>query len=169
MVLGFVMYLVAIAFTINIANSLKKVDGKDAAIWNLFLGAVIILVVFLGIIQSWFGEGTFWWAAQVMLFGLTYLFLGINGVAGLDGRGVGWFCFFVAVYMPVPTYQVFLSGDIKLGVCYAVWAVLWLMFWVALGLQKGGAALGKAILALQFVVAVFTLYLPSIMIMNGWW
>jgi hypothetical protein len=163
------MYLVAIAFVINIANTYGKVADKDAGFWNLGMGLLILFIVLVGLVQSWYDDGTFWWASGILLFGLTYLYLGISKLANLDGRGLGWFCLFVVFYLPAPTWQVFQSGDVILGVIYIVWAILWLLFWIALGLQKGGTAVGKAILTLQWIVLIFTLFLPSILFMNGWW
>ena len=169
MVLGLVLFCVAIVFVINMANACQKVSDKDAGFYNLIIGLFTLFLVILGIIQKWFGDGTFWWAAQVLLFSLTYLFLGITKLAKLDGRGLGWFCLFVVCYLPVPTYQIFQSGDIFLGCIYVSWAFLWFLFWIAMGLQKGGAGLGKLILITMGILLVFTLYLPSILFLNGWW
>lgn len=169
MVLGLVMFCVAAVFIINMANAKNRVSDIEAGYWNLGFGIITLFLVCVGIIQQWNGDGTFWWAAQTLMFSLTYLFMGIVKLAKLDGRGMGWWCLFVTINIPYPAYQTFMSGDIRLGLIWVSWGVLWFMFFVLMGLQKGGEKLAKAIFIYEIPLLIFTLWLPGILFLNNMW
>jgi hypothetical protein len=63
-----------------------------------------------------------------------------NRYNGADGRGLGWFCLFVAITavpVSVQTLQAAAStSDIRFGLCCAAWVVLWLLFFIPLVMEK---------------------------------
>ena len=167
MVLGFCMFWIACVFVINTAAAFGKVDAKELGPWNLFIGSLILFVVLFGISTNVFGDVTFWWAAQVLLFAVTYIMLGINYLRGTDGRGVGWYCLFVAISVIVPAYQTFASGDMRLGAIWVAWGLLWLLFWPMMSLGKG--SWGLWVRWYQLFCLIFTLFIPGLMMLTGTW
>lgn len=167
MVLGFCMFWIAVAFVINTAMTFGKVDPKETGPWNLVIGCLIVFVVVLGLIKDMFAPVTFWWAAQVLLFGMTYLMLGIITITGKDGRGLGWYCLFVAVSVPFPAWQTFAAGDMRIGTIWVLWGLLWLLFWFIYALGK--LAWVKWVRWYMLFCLIFTLWLPGILMLCGLW
>lgn len=167
MVFGFVMFWVACIFVINTAAAFGRVDSKETGPWNIVVGSLVIFVVAVGVVKDLFNPVTFWWAAQVLLFGMTYLMLGINTVRGTDGRGLGWYCLFVALSVPFPAYQTFAVGDYRVGVIWVLWGILWFMFFIMLGLQK--TRIAKFVNWFQIFITIFTLWLPGVLMMMELW
>ncbi len=71
---------------------------------------------------------------QSLLFGFTYLWVAINSIWDLEGEGLGWYCLLVSV-VAVPTAYTALP-DMGLVVLWVMWASLWFMFFLLLGLGK---------------------------------
>jgi hypothetical protein len=161
------MFLVSIMFFLNTLSSYGKVDSKESTLWCLVLGSIMLFLVIWGIVTSLFAEQTFWWAAQAFLFALTYFMMGLNAVSGRDQRGLGWFCLFVAVIVPLLTYQAVLTGDMRMVAIWVAWGVTWFVFFLELGLGK--VAIDRWFRHVQWLVLVFTLIIPGLMILNGWW
>lgn len=167
MVLGFCMFWIGCVFVINTAMAFGKVDPKETGPWNLVIGSLIVFVVALGLIKDMFEPVTFWWAVQVLLFGMTYVMLGINTITNKDSRGLGWYCLFVAVTVPWPAWQTFAAGDWRLGMIWVLWGLLWLLFWPMMALGK--ASWGKWVRWYQLFVLIFTLWLPGLLMLTGNW
>jgi hypothetical protein len=81
---------------------------------------------------------------------------------------LGWFCFFVGITVIPITLQAFggaQSGwDVWFAVCWASWAVLWLLFWALLALKKPIAKMTGAICATQ---GVYTGWIPGYLLLTG--
>jgi hypothetical protein len=167
MALGFVMLWVTVLFIINTAVAFGKVDVKESGPWNIVLGGLLVFVVLNGVFHESFGEETFYWAAQVLLFAITYVMMGINIVKAFDSRGLGWYCLFVSITALVPCAQTFLAGDFVLGLIWAVWVSLWFLFFLLLALGKAG--LGAFLKWYQIFALVFSLWLPGLLLLNGVW
>ena len=140
-ILGMGLIFVGIVLFVNALWLLGKGDGKDVAILNFFVGALLfIMAMWWGIGQLWaLGEyeaGDAFTAAGTLLFSFTYLWIGANAIRGInDQRSFGWFCICVTI-TAIPTgYLVFADGDIGLAGLWWIWAVLWATFWVLLGLE----------------------------------
>jgi hypothetical protein len=76
-------------------------------------------------------------ASGLYLFGFTYLYVGIVNLAGLEPEGIGWFSLFVAggaVVYAVLSFTV--VRDPVFGVIWLSWSVLWLLFFLVLGLHR---------------------------------
>ncbi|HSK40834.1 MAG TPA: AmiS/UreI family transporter, partial [Arenibaculum sp.] len=89
------LYVGAVLF-INGLMLIGKVPGKSAAIINFFVGAMQVVFPTIIIAQSNGDPAVILGASGLYLFGFTYLYVGINLLAGLDGTGLGWFSAFVA-------------------------------------------------------------------------
>jgi hypothetical protein len=79
-------------------------------------------------------------AALTFLFTVTYLWVGINRLTLADGRGLGWFSFFVALTVLPKGIYVLINAqsvlDVWMGVNWLAWSGLWLMYFCSLALQR---------------------------------
>src|SRR3954447_14600695 len=77
----------------------------------------------------------------ILLFAFTYLWVALNTFLGVNGRAFGWYCLFVAITAVAACIYTFkdAAGDdanIWLGIDWALWSVLWFMFFLLLALQR---------------------------------
>ncbi|HEY0538273.1 MAG TPA: AmiS/UreI family transporter [Actinoallomurus sp.] len=130
------LYVGAVLF-INGLLLLGAVDARSAAPINLFVGALQVVTPTYLIFTANNDPMVILNASGLYLFGFTYLYVGINLLAGLDTTGVGWFSLFVAVAAvgyAWANWQLF--GDLPFAVIWLMWAFLWFMFFVVLGLKR---------------------------------
>jgi putative amide transporter protein len=90
------LYVGAVLF-INGLLLLGVVDGRAAAPINLFVGTLQVVTPTFLIFTANGDPRAILAASGLYLFGFTYLYVGINLLAGLDTNGVGWFSLFVAI------------------------------------------------------------------------
>ena len=119
---------------------LGKIEDRELAVIDFFVGGLGLFVCAHAAIK-----GDQYFAAQIFLFAFTYLWVALNRFLGVDGRGLGWFCLFVAISaMPIGIWQLFTSGGMLwptwLAINWISWAVLWFLFWVLLALQRKKSA-----------------------------
>ena len=86
-----------------------------------------------------------------------------------DGRGLGWFCLFVAITCVPVTIETFSAGastwDIWFGISWASWGVLWFLFYLILALGRGELTRGTGYLcSLQ---GIYTGWIPGYMLLSG--
>jgi len=172
------MFIVAAVFLVNIAYAFGKCARVENGCFNLIFGGILLFLILTGIVKEWNGPflseyptGALWWAAQVMLFAMTYVFLGLQRMKDFDGRVVGWWCLFVVINVPLPAYQTFMSGDFLLGLIWIIWGWLWLLFFVSMGLQKfTESKTFLRVTQVSMVIGFFlSLWIPSLYMLNGWW
>lgn len=129
------LYVGAVLF-INGLLLIGVVEGRSAAPINLFVGALQVVTPTYLIFTANGDPLVILGASGLYLFGFTYLYVGINLLAGLDTTGVGWFSLFVAVAALGYSYANFMIlGDRPFGVIWLYWAFLWALFFVVLGLK----------------------------------
>lgn len=167
MLLGFLMFFVGAVFIINGLSLLGRVDSKEAGGWNLAIAALMFSVVIYAVVKDAYGPATFWFAAQVLLFGFTYLFLGINSLAGYDSRGLGWYCLWVSLVTPYCAYQTFQAGDPRLGLIWLTWGALWFVFWIVLGLGK--ISILRPVAWAALLAGIFTAWIPGFLMLTSQW
>ena len=129
------LYVGAVLF-INGLLLIGVVDGRAAAPINLFVGALQVVTPTFLIFTANGDPRAILAASGLYLFGFTYLYGGINLLAGLDTTGVGWFSLFVAVVALGYSWANFaILGSAAFGVIWLYWAFLWALFFVLLGLK----------------------------------
>ncbi len=130
--LGCALVYVGFVLFINGLLLLGKLDGKHVAPMNIFTGVLI----FAGVMRTVFLQGqeivAYFYAMQSLLFAFTYLWVAANNIWDLDNQGLGWYCLLVAV-VAVPTAFTALP-DVGLFILWLMWAILWFMFFLLLGL-----------------------------------
>jgi len=178
MTLGIGLLYVGCVLFMNGVLRLSKVDGKSCAIMNFFTGGLLAVINAINIANVVFAGGldallidytSFYGMATNMLFGFTYLFVGCTNWFGLDGRPLGWYCFFVACNT-VPIFLISFAGgtpsDIVWGIIWVIWGLLWLAFWVNGVLGK----LSETFMgSFTWIAGVITCWIPGLLMVLGWW
>jgi putative amide transporter protein len=169
MLLGLLLFWVGAVLCLNGLWLLGKIDDREIPIINTFVGMLSLAVA----LYSAFGPGsnaaTIKAGALICLFSLTYLWVAWNQRSNADGRGLGWFCLFVAI----TTIPVFLQGFVTavstwnywFAICWLSWGVLWLMFFLLLAL--GRRSLTKAIGVTCVAQGIYTCWVPGYLLLSG--
>lgn len=131
------LYVGAVLF-INGLMLLGVIPGRSAGILNFFVGGMQVIFPTLIILQANGDQAIIYGAAGLYLFGFTYLYVGILQFTGISGEGLGWFSLFVSVCAAVIGVLNFteVGQDPVFGAIWLIWAVLWLLFFLVLGLGK---------------------------------
>lgn len=130
------LYVGAVLF-INGLMLIGVIPGKSAAILNFFVGTMQVIFPTIIILQANNDLSVIFGAAGLYLFGFTYLYVGVLQMTGISGEGLGWFSIFVtACALVIGILQFTLVADPVFGVIWFVWAVLWFLFFLILGLHK---------------------------------
>ena len=162
------LYVGAILF-LNGCMLLGWVEAKSAAPLNLFVGVLQVVTPTYLIFTANGDQTTILAASGLYLFGFTYLYVGINLLGGLDGTGLGFFSAFVAVCAVVFASLNFFGrfNDNAFGVIWLYWAFLWTLFFVLLGLNKGG--IGRYTGAVAAIQGWVTGAIPAALLLTGNW
>lgn len=168
MLLGLSLFYVGAVLILNGLWMLGRIADREITIINLFTGGLTLLIS----LKLALGEGadaaSIKAAALSLLFSFTYLWVAFNRLTGADGRGLGWFSLFVAITaIPVAIDSLRMASatwDWWLGLSWAAWAVLWLLFFVLLALQKPIARLTASVAISQ---GIFTGWLPGYLLLTG--
>ena len=168
MLLGLALFFVGSVLFLNGIWVMGHIEDREISVINVFIGTLTLLVALY-----WaFGPGadavSIKNAAFTLLFTFTYYWVAWNRWNGADGRGLGWFCFFVGVTVIPITLQTLAGAQDTLGywlaLCWGSWAVLWLMFWALLALNKPIAKVTGRLCAAQ---GVYTGWIPGYLLLTG--
>ena len=97
MLLGLSLFWVGAVLFLNGLWVLRKVGDQEIAVIDVFVGTLTLAVaVYLAFGPSSNAE-SIKGAAFLLLFTFTYYWVAWNRWNGADGRGLGWFCLFVAI------------------------------------------------------------------------
>ncbi len=144
------------------------VDGRAAAPLNFFVGGLQVITPTYLIFTANGDQNTILAASGLYLFGFTYLYVGFNLLADLDGTGLGWFSAFVACCALVYAGLNFgRFDDAAFGVIWLYWAILWTLFWIVLGLKREEWTRFTGLVAI--VAGVFTGAVPAFMLLTDVW
>ena len=171
------LYVGAVLFVNGLAL-VGWVKGTSMIPMNLFVGLLQVVTPLYLIFSAHGNQATIVGASGLFLFGFTYLYVAMNNAFNLDGTGLGWFCLFVVFAACVYSVWNFTHsaalgvglvggnnsvGDL-LGVLWATWAVLWLLFWFVLALGKTG--LTKFTGAWCAAQGIYTGLVPAVVLLN---
>jgi hypothetical protein len=147
---------------------LGRIGDREIAIINLFTGGLTLLVSLRLALGPDADAASIRGAAFSLLFSFTYLWVAYNRFSGTDGRGLGWFSLFVAITavpVAIDTLRAAASPrDWWLGLSWGAWAVLWLLFFLLLALQKPIARLTATVSIMQ---GALTAWLPGYLLLTG--
>ena len=142
MLIGLSLFWVGAVLFLNGLWVLDKVGDREIAVIDVFVGTLTLVVA----IYLAFGPGrtpaSIKGAAFLLLFTFTYYWVAWNRWNGADGRGLGWFCLFVAITCAPIAIQSFATAhtlwDYWLAFSWLSWGVLWFLFYLLLAAgQKG--------------------------------
>ncbi|MGD9514700.1 MULTISPECIES: AmiS/UreI family transporter [Mycolicibacterium] len=161
------LLLVGAVLFVNGLAFLGYVESRGAAVINIFVGVLQSASPFFLLTHAVSADDVLN-AAPVFLFGLTYLWTGINSLTGHDPTGMGWFCAWVAGMTVAFALVSFLRfDDPNQGIIWLNWGVLWAMFWLVLALGKD--QLSRVAGWMTVIMSVWTCTIPAILAMVGVW
>ncbi|BCI54777.1 transporter [Mycolicibacterium litorale] len=147
---------------------LGRISPQGATPLNFFVGALQVVTPTVLIVQSGGDPAVIFGASGLYLFGFTYLWVAVNNTTGWGGEGLGWFSLFVAFAAIGYAWHAFAKeADPAFGVIWLLWAVLWFLLFLLLGLDR--AALGPAVGVVAVVDGVVTAAVPAFLIVAGQW
>jgi hypothetical protein len=160
------MFVGAVLF-VNGLLLLGKIDPKGAGAFNLFVGALQTVIPFY-LIATAKSTNDILLDSGIFLFGFTYLYVGINNLAGLAPTGLGWYSAWVAIMAAAfGITNIVKFHDPTTGLLWLQWSVLWALFWVvlALGIERLTPLTGWLTLILSFT----TCTIPGYLLLLGEW
>jgi putative amide transporter protein len=119
------------ALLINGLGLLGRIPARDSGVFNIVIGTFQLLLAVLLAAAAGGNTELLLGAAGIVLFGITYLYVGLNAVLNLESAGVGWFCALVAL-LAVFYSAANIAQDPFLSVLWLSWAVLWSLFFLVL-------------------------------------
>ncbi|MCJ1714952.1 AmiS/UreI family transporter [Curtobacterium sp. VKM Ac-2922] len=154
------------ALLVNGLTLLGHVPGRDSGVFNVLIGGLQLVLCIAVAVSADGSLPALFAIAGTFLFGLTYLYVGLDALFALGSVGLGWFCGLVAA-LAVVFAVVHVSDDPVLAVLWAGWAVLWTLFFVLLALGRSAITTytGWAlVLASQVTTTV-----PAVLGLTGHW
>jgi hypothetical protein len=160
------MFVGAVLF-VNGLLLLGKVDGKGAATFNLFVGALQTAIPFY-LIATAPTASDILLDSGIFLFGFTYLYVGISNLAGQEPVGLGWYSAWVAIMAAAfGITNIVKFHDPTIGLLWLQWSVLWALFWLVLGL--GVTRLTPLTGWLTLILSFTTCTVPGYLLLLGEW
>lgn len=168
--LGVVLLYVGIVLINNGIARITNIDSKSAAVMNVFVGLLSIIINIITIVHGDFilidDIGDFYSAATGLLFGFTYLYVAVNSIFNLDNRLYGWYSLFVAINtIPAAWIDFYINGDWKMAIIWILWGILWLTGFIENVLKKEL----KFVPYLAIFEGIFTAWIPGFLILTNLW
>lgn len=166
--LGLALFWVGAVLFLNGLWLLGKIGDNEIAIIDVFVGVVTGAVAFyLAFVVN--DPVSIQAAAFTLLFTFTYFWVAWNRWNDADGRGLGWFCFFVAI-TTVPIFFETLgtastTWDVWFAICWLSWCVLWSLFFLILAL--GRSQLTRMTGVICSAQGVYTGWIPGYLLLTG--
>lgn len=166
--LGLALFWVGAVLFLNGLWLLGKIGDNEIAIIDVFVGIVTGAVAFyLAFVVN--DPVSIQAAAFTLLFTFTYFWVAWNRWNHADGRGLGWFCLFVAI-TTVPIFFDTLGAasttwDVWFAICWLSWCVLWFLFFLILAL--GRSQLTRMTGIICSAQGVYTGWIPGYLLLTG--
>jgi uncharacterized membrane protein len=124
--IGVVLLLIGMLLVVNAAWLQGKVETRDVGVFNLMVGLITVAYsAHLGL-----QEGNAHLSAAFMMFGVTYVWVGINALRGAsDQKALGFYCLLVAVMTLPFTVKTFQAGDIVFTAEWVAFGITWFLFY----------------------------------------
>ncbi len=159
------MFLSGAVLFLNSLSLLGKANAKSVAFLNIIVGALQIIFPIYLIVISEQTNWDFYNNAAIFLFGLTFLYVGATTLMNLDGNGLGWFSLWVAIIAVVYTVTSLIHfQDIVTGLNWAMWAFLWLLFFI---INTTNKKINSYVGVVAMIQSWVTLTIPAILFFLG--
>ncbi len=166
MYLGLGLLYVGAVLVLNGIWLLGYIQDREIWVMNIFTGGLVLAVALYSAFGPEPDRFSVLAAAQFLLFAFTYLWVGINRFLDVDGRGLGWYCLFVALTaVPIAFATLTGAGPWWLGLMWTAWAVLWFVYWLLLAL--GMTQLLRFSGVLTIIIGIVTAWIPGYLLLTG--
>ncbi|MEP9378172.1 AmiS/UreI family transporter [Aquabacter sp. CN5-332] len=169
MILGMALFWVGAVLFLNGMWLLGRVGDREIAVIDVFVGALTLIIsIYLAFGPA--ADGASIRAATLtLMFSFTYFWVAWNRWNGADGRGLGWFCLFVAI-TTVPVFLQAFAGaqtnwDYWLAINWLSWGILWFLFFLILA--QGWTKLATFTGALCALQGIYTGWIPGYLLLSG--
>lgn len=159
--LGVALFFIGAVLVVNGLSLIGRIEAREAAPFNLLVGLLALAINLIGL-QRAVDAADYFAVGGGLLFAFTYLYLSVVQWHGLKGTGLGWYCLFVAISALAFAGT---AGDMLMFAMWLVWASLWFLFYLALGLGKPLRFLG----GYTVLVGIVTCWVPGLLMMTGRW
>ncbi|MGG1400700.1 AmiS/UreI family transporter [Bacillus salipaludis] len=161
------LFLSGAALFLNGIMLVGKADEKNVGIFNLFVGAFQVIAPFYLIIVSGQDHWFLYEKAATFLFGLTYLYVGITLLKGMNGSGLGYYSLWVSIIaLGYVIESIIHFLDMVNAMTWLLWSFLWFLFFV-INTQK--ININKFVGKVAIIQSWITLTLPSLFSFIGIW
>ena len=147
------------------------IQNREIIAINVFTGFAGVLAAITLAVQGNSAENlsAIRGASYILLFAFTYLWVAYNNIVNAGGRAFGWYCLFVAITaIPAGIYTlVDANGNgasVYLAIDWFAWALLWLMFFLLLALDR---PIARATGLLAILEGIGTAWVFAILILQG--
>ena len=168
MLLGMALLYVGAVLFLNGLWLLGKIQDREIIVINVASGLITMCVALYSAFGPGADAGSIRGAALTFLFTITYFWVAYNRRNDVDGAGLGWFSFFVAlsvVPVALSAFASIQSGlDTWMAFNWAAWAVLWFMYFLLLAMKR---PILRATGIVTAAAGVLTGWIPGIMILQG--
>lgn len=160
------LLFVGAVLVLNALWMLGRISDREIVVINLVTAAVTGTVALLTLFraQSVTDVRT---TALTLLFTVTYLWVAANRLTGSDGRGLGWFSFFVAISVLPEAVRTTLGAqtptELWLGLSWFAWSGLWALYFYTLAFEK---PLVRVTACATLATGVLTAWLPALVLLN---
>lgn len=167
--IGLVLLWVGAVLFLNGVWLSGRIGDREITVINFFSGTVGFIVAITTAVRNPNDINNVSFGALVLLFALTYLWVGINRVFSFDGRGLGWFCLFVAITAIGVGIETAIRAATTWGYWltfnWLAWGVLWFFYFLLLVPQR----ISRSLVAwLTSIEAIVTAWLPGYLILMGY-
>ena len=172
--LGLVLLYASMALISNGIARVCNIDSRSQSVMNIFVGGLSLICNIIVIIHGEHlnNHADFYASATGLLFGFTYLYIGINGIFNLDQRLYGWYCLFVTINSVPIGLSSLMNGEITthynwaFSVLWWLWGWIWFTAWIENVLKK---PLGKSVGYISIFEGVVTAWIPGVLLLTGLW
>ncbi|AVO38442.1 AmiS/UreI family transporter [Pukyongiella litopenaei] len=166
--LGFLLLYVGVVLFLNGLWLSGKIEDREIVVINIVSGVVALLVGLASVFGSAADAGSVRAGSLTLLFATTYFWVAYNRLVAVDGRGLGWFSLFVSVTVVPVALRALATAettlDFWMGLNWALWAVLWFMYFLLLALQR---PILRATAVVTLLTGIVTGWIPGFLILEG--
>ncbi len=144
------LFFIGAVLFVNGLMLLGRVEPKGAAPVNAMVGAVLVVNAARLALPDGADEAALAGAAGFLLFGITYLWVGLNAWTGHDAKGLGWYlAWATGVSIFLGFVALFDLEDWKLTLLWLLWAILFATFFAVIALERVELAFAAGWLAIM--------------------
>jgi len=166
--IGLVLLWVGAVLVLNGLWLAGRIGDREIAVINIFTGTVGFIAAIVTAVRSPSDISAVSFGAFVLLFAFTYLWVAINRFLQTDGRGLGWYCLFVAITAVPVGIETLMQAQTTWGMWLAIdwlaWAVLWFCYFLLLVPRRVPSTF---VAWLTILEGIFTAWLPGYLILMG--